>query len=329
MTPVADKASISGLQMTKSPDFVIRPAWRSYIPAFVMVLIPISAGVMMLTAHVLRHGWVNMPWQTIVVLGLASFFGIGIIIGLHAYQIRLSVDKVVYITNPFGKVSTVIIEDVVAVYIGHRNGRPIVKIVSRKGMDADMLIDTFPFEDRDIRLFLEKLLSLMPEGGYVGKMKCDALRRRKSHRRKAHNRNTLWLALLLFVGVLSAVAFVSAAKFQRGPVGAVQFVLMAGGFLMSYTVYSMVFDYKYIMKAVGGRPRRWHGMVLFFLTCVPSQLLFVLLPVLLIQTAYRRYMPYAALVGWVFGVVATKSAVRHVLEKVCSRLFRLGKRGVK
>ena len=133
----------------------------------------------------------------------------------------------------------------------------------------------------------------------------------------------LWFGLFVGLATILVVVFACVALFQHGSIGVVLFTLMAGGFLISYNVYSITID----VAAVGFSPRPWHTVLFCVLLSVPFQLLLAMLPLLLIRRSYLlglntlNPIGYAVL-GWLLGIVITRPTVRKALEKYCSAQIR-------
>lgn len=317
MTPIRNIASNDVRPTVESEDLVLRTARRAYGVPIVMGLIPIIVDLAVLIFYVLRHGWSVVPWSGMAALAALSAFGIAITIGLFAYRIRISANKVEYRDGLFPK--TIRIEDIAAIYRGYRNNRPVLLLASRRGSHTDVVIDTLPFAGGELELFIEKLLARMPEDTYVGKMRRDVSCRRR--RRKKLKRRPWWFGLLYFPIMCPAVAYVCFIKFQEGLVGFVQLVTMAGGFLTAYIMFSI--------NWIEIRPRGWCGLFADFIYIVHVQPAFAALSVVCFSLSVRKFMPIVAFLGWILGFVVTRPSVRDALETVCSRLFRSGKRGVK
>ena len=237
-------------------DFVLRTPLRAYGGAIVMALLPIVADAVVLAVYVLRHGWMNVPWQVITIFGALSFIGVGICIGLRCYKIRLTADRVEYRENPFPK--SMRIEDVGAVYKAYRNNRPVILIASRCGPEADIVIDMMPFAGGELDKFLEMLLARMPEGSSV---------RRKSSRPRKRDSRVLfqaWLMLPISLLVFLILVFIGTTKLlQDGIAGTLQLVIAAGGFLVSYNMFSL--DEERVVARLGIDPDTFRGKFLRFL----------------------------------------------------------------
>lgn len=297
-------------------DFVLRTPLRAYGGAIVMALLPIVADAVVLAVYVLRHGWMNVPWQVITIFGALSFIGIGICIGLRCYKIRLTADRVEYRENPFPK--SMRIEDVGAVYKAYRNNRPVILIASRRGPEADIVIDMMPFAGGELDKFLEMLLARMPEGSSV---------RRKSSRPRKRDSRVLfqaWLMLPISLLVFLILVFIGTTKLlQDGIAGTLQLVIAAGGFLVSYNMFSL--DEERVVARLGIDPDTFRGKFLRFLVFWVATMLVAGLPGRFVPVSVRREVSCAAQLGWVLGIFVARP-LRSAVAVIGNQLANKGKR---